>query len=208
MLALSHDEVVHEKGSLAGKMPGSDRERLAQLRVLLGYMWAQPGKKLLFMGGELGQWAEWDHDDRLDWGLLRRPAHRGVQRWVRELNRLLREELALHDRDFEPGGFAWVDADDRERGLLSFLRYDRSGRPVLVVANFTPVAWPGHRLGVPVAGRWRTLLSSDERRFGGGGRSPGRLFAGARPSHGFSVSLGIEVPPFGLVLAGPARSGR
>jgi 1,4-alpha-glucan branching enzyme len=204
MLALSHDEVVHEKGSLAGKMPGNDGERLAQLRLLLGYMWAQPGKKLLFMGGELGQWSEWDHDRELDWDLLRQPAHRGAQRWVRELNRLLCREPALHELDFEPRGFAWVDADDSGRSLLSFLRLDRSGRPILVVANFTPISRPGHRLGVPVRGRWRTLLNSDERRFGGSGSSPGRLFAEARPSHGFAVSLEIDVPPFGLVFARPS----
>ena len=172
MLALSHDEVVHEKGSLAAKMPGGDAERLAQLRLLLGYMWAQPGKKLLFMGGELGEWSEWGHDRSLDWGLLRRAAHRGVQRWVRELNRLLDSQPALRELDFDPAGFSWVDAEDRDRSLLAFLRYDRQGRPVLVTANFSSQPWRGHRLGVPVAGRWRTLLNSDERRFGGAGRSP------------------------------------
>jgi 1,4-alpha-glucan branching enzyme len=205
MLALSHDEVVHEKGSLAARMPGSEAERLAQLRLLLGYMWAQPGKKLLFMGGELGQWSEWSHDGQLDWDLLRRPAHRGVQRWLRELNRLLDEKPALHELDFEPSGFVWVDADDNERSLFSFLRFDRLGRPLLAVANFTPRQRPGQRFGVPAAGRWRTLLNSDAKRFGGGGLSPGRLFAEARPSHGFAASLRIDVPPFGLVLAAPVR---
>ncbi len=202
LLALSHDEVVHAKGSLASKMPGGETERLAQLRLLLGYMWAQPGKKLLFMGGELGQASEWSHDGELDWRLLERPAHRGVRRWVEELNALLAAQPALHERDFEPAGFAWVDADDGERSLLSFLRFDRAGRPLLVVANFSAEPWSGHRLGVPEAGRWRTLLSSDERRFGGGGSSPGRLRAEARPLHGYPASLTIDVPSFGVVFAG------
>ncbi|MDH3254258.1 MAG: 1,4-alpha-glucan branching protein GlgB [Acidobacteriota bacterium] len=201
VLALSHDEVVHVKGSLASKMPGTSEERLAQLRLLYGYMWAQPGKKLLFMGGELGQWSEWDHEGELDWGLLRRSGHKGIGSWVRDLNRLLRDEPALHQQDADSAGFAWVDADDSARSVLSFVRYDASREPLLVVVNFTPEPWHRHRLGVPLGGRWKTLLNSDDRRYGGGGSRPGRLFAEARPSHGFEFSLAIDVPPFAAVFA-------
>jgi 1,4-alpha-glucan branching enzyme len=203
LLALSHDEVVHMKGSLAGKMPGTDEERLAQLRLLLGTMWAQPGKKLLFMGGEIGQWSEWTHDGELDWELLKQAPHRGVMRWVKDLNGLLVSEPALHQRDFDPGGFSWIDVDDSARSLVSFLRFDGAGRPLLIVANFTPRPWPRCRLGVPVRGRWKTLLNSDARRYGGGGARPGRLFAETRSEHGHKFSLELDVPPFGLVLAGP-----
>jgi 1,4-alpha-glucan branching enzyme len=203
LLSLSHDEVVHMKGSLATKMPGTDRERLAQLKLLLGYMWAQPGKKLLFMGGELGQWAEWTHEGELDWELLRRAPHRGVRRWVEDLNRLLVAEPALHQRDFDPAGFSWVDVDDSARSLVSFLRFDGAGRPLLFIANFTPQPWPRCRFGVPVKGRWKTLLNSDDPRYGGSGARPGRLVAEARPEHGYEFSLELDVPPFGAVFAGP-----
>jgi 1,4-alpha-glucan branching enzyme len=203
LLSLSHDEVVHMKGSLATKMPGTDRERLAQLKLLLGYMWAQPGKKLLFMGGELGQWAEWTHEGELDWELLRRAPHRGVKRWVEDLNRLLVAEPALHQCDFDPAGFSWVDVDDSARSLVSFLRFDGAGRPLLFIANFTPQPWPRCRFGVPVKGRWKTLLNSDDPRYGGSGARPGRLVAEARPEHGYEFSLELDVPPFGAVFAGP-----
>ena len=203
LLALSHDEVVHLKGSLASKMPGTEAQRLAQLRLLLGYMWAQPGKKLLFMGGELGQWSEWNHDAELDWGLLADTAHRGLRRWVGDLNRLLTTQPALHQRDFDPAGFAWVDVDDRDRSLLSFLRFDEAGRPVLAIANFTPRLWRRRRFGVPATGRWKTLLTSDDRRYGGGGRRPGHLVASRRPAHGHDHSLQLDVPPYGAIFAGP-----
>jgi 1,4-alpha-glucan branching enzyme len=200
LLALSHDEVVHIKGSLASKMPGTEEEKLAQLRLLFGYMWAQPGKKLLFMGGELGQWSEWNHDGQLDWHLLKKP---GIQRWVRDLNHLLAAQPALSECDFEGEGFTWVDANDAERSLLSFLRFDSTGRPLLVVANFTPQVWAGQRFGVSEGGRWKTLLNGDHRRYGGGGRSPGRLSARPRPEHGFDFSLEMNVPPFAVVFAAP-----
>jgi 1,4-alpha-glucan branching enzyme len=205
LLSLSHDEVVHLKGSLAAKMPGTESQRLAQLRLLLGYMWAQPGKKLLFMGGELGQGSEWRHDGELDWHLLAGAAHRGVQRWVGDLNRLLTAEPALHRRDFHRDGFAWVDADDRDRSLLSFLRFDEAGRPLLVVANFTPRLWRRCRFGVPAGGRWKSLLNSDDRRYGGGGHRLGHLVAHPRPRHGHDVSLELDVPPYGVVFARPLR---
>jgi 1,4-alpha-glucan branching enzyme len=205
MLALSHDEVVHMKGSLATKMPGTESEKLAQLRLLFGYMWGQPGKKLLFMGGEFGQWSEWNHDGELDWHLLKKASHRGVQRWVRDLNGLLASEPALSVRDFHGEGFSWVDANDAARSLFSFLRFDQTGGPLLVVANFTSETWTAHRFGVPRGGRWKTLLNSDDRRYGGSGWSPGRLVAKPRPEHGFEFSLEMNVPPFGIVFAGPVR---
>jgi 1,4-alpha-glucan branching enzyme len=203
LLALSHDEVVHLKGSLAAKMPGIESERLAQLRLLLAYMWALPGKKLLFMGAELGQWSEWDHEGELDWQLLGQASHRGVRRWVSDLNSLLAERPALHQQDFEPEGFAWIDADDSDRSLLSFLRFDRAGRPLLVVANFTPESRPGSAFGVPEAGRWKTLLNSDDKRYGGSGHRAGRLVARQRPLHGYDFSIELDVPPFGAVFASP-----
>ena len=203
LLALSHDEVVHVKGSLASKMPGTEAKRLAQLRLLLGYMWALPGKKLLFMGGELGQGSEWSHDGELDWHLLARAPHRGVQRWVGDLNRLLAAEPALYQRDFEHGGFAWVDPDDSRRCLLSFLRFDAAGRPVLAIANFTPRLWRRCRFGVPAGGRWKTLLNSDDRRYGGGGRRLGHLAARPRPAHGRPSSIELDVPPYGMIFAAP-----
>jgi 1,4-alpha-glucan branching enzyme len=206
LLSLSHDEVVHMKGSLAGKMPGTDEEKLAQLRLLLGYMWAQPGKKLLFMGGELGQWSEWDHDGQLDWELLRFKSHRGITRWVADLNAALRGEPALHRRDFDPAGFSWIDADDNDRSLLSFLRHDTEGRPVLVVLNFTPVTWSSCRFGVPVEGRWRVLLNSDDRRYGGHGLKLGHLVAREGPEHGYEHSVELDVPPFAAVFCVPVAS--
>ncbi|MDX1503981.1 MAG: 1,4-alpha-glucan branching protein GlgB [Thermoanaerobaculia bacterium] len=205
LLALSHDEVVHLKGSLAAKMPGGGRERLAQLRLLLGYMWAQPGKKLLFMGGELGQWSEWRHDGELDWSLLAHAPHRGVKRWVADLNRLLVERPALHRRDFDPEGFAWVDPDDADRSLLSFLRFDDAGHPLLFVANFTPQHWRGVPFGVPAGGRWKTLLDSDHRRYGGRGHGLGHLVARPRPTHGREHTLDLDVPPYAAIFAAPLR---
>ena len=155
------------------------------------------------MGGELGQWSEWAHEGELDWELSRQAAHRGVQRWVEDLNSLLASEPALHQRDFDPAGFSWVDVGDSARSLVSFLRFDEVGRPLLIVANFTPQLWPRCRFGVPVKGRWKTLLNSDAPRYGGSGARPGRLSAKARPEHGYEFSLELDVPPFGVVFAAP-----
>ncbi|MDP1533748.1 MAG: 1,4-alpha-glucan branching protein GlgB, partial [Rubrivivax sp.] len=153
MLPLSHDEVVHGKGSLINKMPGDAWRQFANLRLLLGHMWTHPGKKLLFMGGEFGQRREWNHDDSLDWHLLGDAAHSGLQRWVADLNRLYCELPALHQLDFDSAGFEWIDANDAEDSVLSFLRKGRDGKPVLVVANFTPVVRENYRVGVPLGGR-------------------------------------------------------
>lgn len=211
MLALSHDEVVHEKASLLGKMPGTtDAERFANLRLMYAYMWTQPGKKTLFMGGEIAQWREWDHEAELQWDLLRWAPHRGLQRWVRDLNRLMAAEPALHARDFDPGGFEWIDPEDRKRSVISYLRHGGEGdRPVAMVANLSGTRRRRYRLGVPVAGRWQTLLTSDHERYGGVGRSPGRLSTQPRKAHDQPQSLVLDLPPLtALVLAPVERRSR
>jgi 1,4-alpha-glucan branching enzyme len=202
VLSLSHDEVVHGKGSLVNKMPGDTWQKLANLRALLGYMYGQPGKKLLFMGGELGQWSEWNHDSSLDWHLLDQPSHAGLQRWVADLNHLYREQLALHQIDFEPAGFEWVDANDWEQSVISFMRHDRARQEsVLVVANFTPVVREAYRVGVPARGAWRELLNSDAEVYGGSGvGNMGGVKARPIPSHGRPYSLSLRLPPLGVLF--------
>ena len=154
VLPLSHDEVVHGKGSLVGKMPGDDWQKFANLRLTLAYMWAQPGKKLLFMGGEIGQWREWHHDESLDWHLLQYAPHEGVRRLVADINRVYRSEPALFERDCDPAGFEWVDCADWQGSALAFLRRGRGDEAVLVACNFTPVPRLGYRIGVPAGGVW------------------------------------------------------
>ncbi len=201
LLPLSHDEVVHGKRSLLEKMPGDDWQKFANLRLLLGYQYAQPGKKLLFMGGEIGQRREWDHEGSVDWHLLADPRHAGIQRWVRDLNRLYRTEPALHELDCEPEGFEWVDPDDRESSVLSFLRRAGGGRQVVVVCNFTPVPRQDYRVGVPEPGRWEEVLNSDAREYGGSGWGN---FGGVRaepvPRHGRPYSLRLVLPPLAVLF--------
>src|SRR3990172_3185943 len=161
ILSLSHDEVVHGKGSLLGKMPGDTWQKLANLRVLYGYMYGQPGKKLLFMGGEFGQRREWAHEESLEWHVLQFSEHEGLRRWVADLNRLYRAEPALHQLDFDQSGFEWVDCHDSEQSVLTFLRRARGGgAPVLVVCNFTPVPRANYIVGVPTGGYWREIANS------------------------------------------------
>jgi 1,4-alpha-glucan branching enzyme len=200
-LPLSHDEVVHGKGSLLAKMPGDDWQKFANLRLLLGYMYAQPGKKLLFMGGEIGQWAEWNHEASLDWHLLRNPMHSGVQRWVADLNRLYRAEGALHELDVHPAGFDWVIPHDSDQSVLAFLRVGRTTNgPVLVVCNFTPVPRSSYRVGVPSSGSWQELLNSDAVEYGGSGMGNlGGVQAGATGSHSRPYSLELTLPPLAVV---------
>ncbi|MBN1844198.1 MAG: 1,4-alpha-glucan branching protein GlgB [Sedimentisphaerales bacterium] len=203
VLALSHDEVVHGKGSLLGRMPGDDWQRFANLRLLLGYQFTHPGKKLLFMGGEFGQWREWNHDDSLDWHLLLYSRHEGVRRWVRDLNRLYRQWAALHERDFDKEGFEWVDCNDWQGSVISYLR--RGINPdelVLVVANFTPTARHGYRTGVPRPGVWRELLNSDARTYGGSGQGNlGAVRAEAVSYQGrYDQSVSLTLGPLGLVV--------
>jgi 1,4-alpha-glucan branching enzyme len=202
VLPLSHDEVVHGKGSLLHRMPGDDWQKFANLRLLYGYMYAQPAKKLLFMGAEIAQRDEWNHDRSLDWHLLQYEPHGGVQRWVADLNRIYRDEPALHELDCEPSGFEWIDADDAEQSVLSFFRKGRSGATlILCVANFTPVPRRNYRVGVPRGGTWVEILNSDAAIYGGSGQGNlGRVEATPVPRHGRSHSLDLVLPPLGFVF--------
>jgi 1,4-alpha-glucan branching enzyme len=204
VLPLSHDEVVHGKGSLAGKMPGDMWQKLANLRLLYGYMFGQPGKKLLFMGGEFGQWAEWNHDRSLDWHLLEDPMHSGLAAWVRDLNRYYRKCPALYERDFHPEGFKWEDCCDADQSVLSFFRRDSQGSSVLVVCNCTPVVREEYCVGVPLAGGWREVLNSDAECYGGSGvGNQGRVEAGPGGSRDFPASMLLTLPPLGVVFLEP-----
>jgi 1,4-alpha-glucan branching enzyme len=202
VLPLSHDEVVHGKRSLLSKMPGDDWQKGATLRALLGYMYTMPGKKLLFMGDEFGQWREWSHESSLDWHLLEHEMHRGLQRWVRDLNTCYRGEPALFELDFDPAGFAWVDCNDDEQSTLTFLRRAHSSRDVILVAcNFTPVPRHGFRIGVPHEGRWREILNSDAPLYGGSGQGNlGGVDTTPVPWHGHPQSLNVTLPPLGVLL--------
>ncbi len=201
ILPLSHDEVVHGKGSLYGRMPGDPWQKLANLRSLFALMYAQPGRKLMFMGSELGQKREWNHDGELDWGLLQDAGHAGVQRLVRDLNRLYREHPALHAREDDPGGFSWVEANDRAHSVYAFLRHSAgAGQTVLVACNFTPVPRHSYRLGVPEAGAWRECLNTDSSHYGGSGMgNMGRVHAEPIPAHGFAASVSLTLPPLGVL---------
>jgi 1,4-alpha-glucan branching enzyme len=202
ILPLSHDEVVHGKRSLLSKMPGDDWQKFANLRLLYGYMYTQPGKKLLFMGGEFGQWNEWNHDTSLDWHLLDHSPHQGLQRWVRDLNTAYRGEPALHQLDCDSAGFEWVDANDSEASVLSFLRKSKDpAEQLLVVANFTPVPRHNYRVGVPEGGRWDEILNSDAPLYGGSGQGNfGGVDAAPVPCHGRPYLLTVTVPPLGMVV--------
>jgi 1,4-alpha-glucan branching enzyme len=208
VLPLSHDEVVHGKGSLLNKMPGDEWQKFANLRLLFAYMYAQPGKKLLFMGGEFGQWREWAHDSSLDWSLLDRPLHRGVQNWVETLNRVYRERRAMHELDHDPNGFEWIDCNDNSASVVSLLRKGKSPEDVLlVVCNFTPVPRIGYRVGVPSGGFWRELLNSDGKEYGGSGvGNMGGTAARQEPVHGRPFSLTLSLPPLGALFFTPEKS--
>ncbi len=201
VLPLSHDEVVHGKRSLLSKMPGDEWQKFANLRLLFGYMYAQPGKKLLFMGGEFGQWNEWNFDASLDWHLLQNPLHRGLQRWVRDLNTFYRGEPAMHVLDCDPAGFEWIDCCDAETSVLSLLRKSRSPNDTLaIVCNFTPVPRHNYQIGVPQGGFWQEVLNSDAPLYGGSGQGNfGGTAAVPVPCHGRDYMLTITVPPLGLV---------
>lgn len=202
VLPLSHDEVVHGKGSLLRKMSGDEWQKFANLRLLFGYMYAQSGKKLLFMGGEFGQWNEWSHDNSLDWHLLAYTSHAGVQRWVEDLNRLYRSEPALYERDCDGAGFAWIDCNDAEQSVLSFLRKGRTRTDtVAVVCNFTPVPRHNYRIGVPYSGFWKEVLNSDAEEYGGSHQgNMGGVEATPVAAHGHYHSLTITIPPLGIVF--------
>jgi 1,4-alpha-glucan branching enzyme len=205
VLPLSHDEVVHGKRSLLSQMPGNEWQQRANLRALFGYMFAVPGKKLLFMGAELGQWDEWDHESSLDWHLLEQPAHEGIRRWVADLNRVYRDHPALHELDCDPAGFEWVHASDSESSVLAFMRLARGGRDAaLAVFNLTPVLRPNYRIGAPRPGVWRELANSDADVYGGSGAgNMGRIEAVAEPAHGRPDSMVLTLPPLSCLLLAP-----
>jgi 1,4-alpha-glucan branching enzyme len=202
VLPLSHDEVVYGKGSLLGKMSGDDWQKFANLRALYGYMYAQPAKKLLFMGGEFGQWREWSHDGSLDWDLVDYPLHSGVQQWIRDLNRLYRSEPALHELDCEPAGFEWIDCGDAESSVVSLIRKGKStANLVLMVCNFTPVPRQEYRIGAPHGGFWREALNSDATEYGGSGMgNRGGVDADPWPQHGRPFSLPLTLPPLSALF--------
>jgi 1,4-alpha-glucan branching enzyme len=205
-MPLSHDEVVHGKGSLLGKMPGDDWQKFANLRLLLGYMFTQPGKKLLFMGAEFGQRREWNHEAELQWDLLAHAPHQGLLRWVTDLNAFYRSERAAHAGDFDSAGYEWIDADDALSSTLSYLRRNpdtathAEPEELVAVCNFTPVVRANFRVGVPRAGRWRELLNSDASYGGSGVGNLGGVSADATPWHGRAHSLRITLPPLAIVV--------
>jgi 1,4-alpha-glucan branching enzyme len=202
VLPVSHDEVVHGKGSLYGKMPGDEWQKFSNLRLLLGYMFGHPGKKLLFMGCDFGQWSEWNHDGSLDWHVLQFANHGGVHRWLKDLNRVYRDEAALHEVDFSPEGFEWVDAQDWENSTVSFLRRGKSTKEqILIVCNFTPIPRMNYRVGVPTSGHWKEILNSDAEIYGGSGYGNfGGVEAENIGAHGRPHSLTLTLPPLGIVF--------
>jgi len=202
VLPFSHDEVVYGKGSLLRKMPGDEWQKFANLRLLYGFMFGHPGKKLLFMGDEFGQWSEWNHDASLEWHLLESPLHSALARWVRDLNTLYRGQPALYELDFDAAGFAWVDCKDFQRSVVSFLRCGRKpDDQLLFVCNFTPVVRQNYRVGVPQEGFWKEVLNSDAPLYGGSGQGNfGGLQAVPLPIHGLPYSLNMTLPPLAVVV--------
>jgi 1,4-alpha-glucan branching enzyme len=205
VLPFSHDEVVYGKGSMLRKMPGDDWQKFANLRLLYGYMFGHPGKKLLFMGNEFGQWSEWNHDASLEWQLLKEPFHAGLKQWVRDLNTLYRGHPLLHESDSDPAGFEWVDCKDFQRSIISFLRRGRNPNDqLLFVCNFTPIVRQNYRVGVPLDGYWKEILNSDAPLYGGSGQGNfGGLPAAPLPIHGRPFSLNMTLPPLGIVVFQP-----
>jgi 1,4-alpha-glucan branching enzyme len=207
VLPLSHDEVVHGKRSLLGRMPGDQWQRFANLRAYYGFMYGHPGKKLLFMGGEIAQSAEWNHDASLDWHLLQYPEHRGVQALVRDLNQLYRHNPALFELDFDARGFEWIDHQDADSSVLAWLRRTRNGDVVVCISNFTPLVRHGYTVGVPQGGRYVTLLNTDDAKYAGSGAGPnGVIESRADGSHGRPYSLCVDLPPLATLMLHPESS--
>jgi len=196
VLPLSHDEAVYGKGSLLQKMPGDDWQKFANLRLLLGFMFAHPGKKILFMGGEFGQRREWGHDRSLDWHLLEHISHQGVKNWITDINHFYSKTPALHQKDFEQNGFEWIDFSDWENSVMAFLRKGRAPEDVVLAAcNFTPVPRNNYRVGVPKGGIWEEVLNSDAREYWGSGQgNMGGVEAQPVPCHGRAHSLSLILP--------------
>ncbi|MBV9477638.1 MAG: 1,4-alpha-glucan branching protein GlgB [Acidobacteria bacterium] len=208
VLPLSHDEVVHGKGSLLGKMPGDEWQRMANLRLLFAHMYANPGKKLLFMGGDIAQWREWNHDASLEWDVLQNPLHAGLNRWLEDLNKAYRDVVALHELDMSPDGFEWIDCCDSENSVVAMMRKSKSqpDNPVIVVMNFTPLARYNYQVGVPFGGRWDEILNSDALLYGGSGQgNMGGVDAAPIRLHGRRSSVTLTLPPLGAVFLARAQ---
>jgi len=200
ILPLSHDEVAHGKGSLLGKMPGDRWQKFANLRALLGWMWAHPGRQLLFMGGEIAQNEEWRHDGSVDWQLLENPEHAGVHGLVRALNSVYRDEPALWEQDFDWPGFRWIDPNDADQSVLSFIRIPLTDdRIIACIANLTPMVRYDHRVGLPKPGRWVAILNTDSTEFGGSGVLVGDINAEAIGWNDLEYSATLTLPPLGVV---------
>jgi len=202
VLPFSHDEVVHGKRALVDKSPGDAWQKQATMRALYGYMYGHPGKKLMFMGSEFGQWREWNHDESLDWHLLDHAGHAGLQRWVRDLNLVYRREAALFEVDGDGSGFSWIDCHDQENSVVSFLRRARDPNDVVVViVNFTPVPRLGYKIGAPGAGWYREILNSDSELYGGTNLgNGGGVWATPEPRHNLSHTLTLTVPALSCVV--------
>jgi len=202
LLSLSHDEVTHGKGALAGKMPGDQWQKLANLRLLLGYMFAHPGKKLTFMGSEMAQWAEWNHEQAIEWHLLKYAPHQGIHQWVKDLNHFYRSERALYERDFSPDGFEFIDFSDYQNSIISFMRKSADGQElILAVCNFTPTTWKDYCIGVSEDGYWQEVMNSDATVYGGSNQgNSGGQEAVAKPLHGKPYSLSLTIPPLGILF--------
>jgi 1,4-alpha-glucan branching enzyme len=207
VLPLSHDEVVHLKGSLLSRQPGDTWQKFANLRLLLTSQWVQPGKKLLFMGGEFGQWGEWNHDKSLDWNLLWWPSHKGVQQLIDDLNRLYRSEPALHEGDCESFGFEWIDANNAGESVTVFLRRARDPKDVLLIAiNHTPVVRENYRIGIPQGGTWREVLNTDAWTYWGSGQGNlGEIEASPLPHYQWPRSITLNLPPLAAVILKPVK---
>jgi len=207
VLVLSHDEVVHGKRSLLDKMPGDFPQRFANLRAMYGYMYGHPGKKLLFMGGEIGQWWEWNHDESIHWHLLQYESHQGLQRFVKDMNMLYKSDPALYEVDFDYHGFEWIDFHDAEGSIISFVRRGKNPEEFLVfVYNFTPVVRMDYRVGVPNGGFYKEAMNSDSGSYWGGNIGNfGGLTAEAVPCHGRPFSLSMVLPPLGMVIMKPGK---
>lgn len=202
VLPLSHDEVVYGKGSLLNKMPKDNWQKFANLRLLFGYLYTHPGKKLLFMGGEFGQWNEWSHEESLQWHLLQYEPHQGIARWISDLNRFYRKEPVLHEVDFENSGFEWIDISDWQQSVISYIRRGRSTKDVaLVICNLTPSPRKNYKIGVPTGGLWLEVLNSDAKDYGGSGHGNfGEVKASSAPEHGRKYSLSLTLPPLGVIV--------
>ena len=201
VLVLSHDEVVHMKSSMVGKMPGDSWQSFANLRLSYGFMYGHPGKKLLFMGGEFGQYAEWSEARSLDWHLLQYADHKNLQSYMKELNHLYQKEPAFWEQDSDPDGFEWIECDDADSSVVSFIRRDSKGRELIFVCNFTPVVHHGMHLGVPHMGTYKEILNSDDERFGGSGIiNTEPLKSNDHPANRCPYSVTLDVPPLGMVI--------